>query len=192
MKKWCTYILTLRMAVKCIPLRIFTDGCCLNNQSKDKSKVRASYAYYCPDNAIGLKSKAIYIGCNSTNNRAELLAIVDAIESLYSIVQCECPQDTIIKCELVMDSEYCYNIINMWGAKWIRESSIDKKNYDIVKRLLESKQLLLSLGFVTLDFTLVNSHRKCPTNKDTDEYNLWYGNMIADTMTKEVLPVLSN
>lgn len=176
------------MAVKSIPLRIFTDGCCLNNQSKDKTKVRASYAYYCEDNCFGIRSKAVYIGSNSTNNRAELLALVDAMETLYStLITYQCAQDTVIKCEMVMDSEYCYNIINMWGDKWIRDSSIDKKNYDLVKCIIEAKQKLKTVGFLTMDYTLVNSHRKPPNKENSNEYNLWYGNMMADTMTKEVM-----
>jgi ribonuclease HI len=65
---------------------------------------------------------------NTTNNRMELLAVIKGLEAL----------DTPHTVDVMSDSTYVVNGINMWLGNWKRRKFINVKNSDLWKRLLKA------------------------------------------------------
>jgi ribonuclease HI len=130
-------------------VRIYTDGSCWPNP-----KGRGGYAY-----------KAIYQdtlnefteqGCEpvSTNNRAEMLAVILALGDLGNL------RHTV---ELVTDSEYVAYGITKWRFGWKARNFKGIKNEDLWKQL----DSLLERHDVYV--TWVRGHSDCDENNEVDQ-----------------------
>lgn len=103
--------------MKCV--EIYTDGSCLNNPGF------GGWAYivrYKGHQKEGFGSKK-----NTTNNRMELMAIIEALKILKE--PCEV--------KLFTDSNLMVQSINEWLDDWIKKDFKGKKNVDLWKEYLQ-------------------------------------------------------
>ena len=165
-----------------IKVEAFTDGSAINN---GKIKVRSGIGVYFPRDDI----ENISINCNrfieknkkygiskATNNVAELLAILLAIEQIIVTTKCE----NII---LYSDSEYSINSITKWCKgweknNWKKKGNINIKNIEIIKKIYEYYKKY------RIRFVHVNSHMPEPYPKFTPKWMIWDGNDKADNLAK--------
>ena len=100
-------------------IEIFTDGSCLNNPGSGG---------WCAILRYG-KNEKILSGAekNTTNNRMELTAVIEALEALKE--PCEI--------ELYSDSTYVLKGLNEWLSNWIKKDFKKVKNVDLWKKYIE-------------------------------------------------------
>ena len=87
---------------------------------------------------------------NTTNNRAELKAIIYAIQ-IAKILNKETPRELLIH----SDSAYCANLINQWmfswsSKGWIKGDGKEPENLDLVKTLYELMQYERAIKIVKI------------------------------------------
>lgn len=155
---------------------VFTDGSAFNN-GKKKMKQYGGIGVFFGDNDSRNISQ-ILEDPKITNNVAELTACIKAIEtitldSIYNY------QTQII---LYTDSEYTINCITKWASGWQNNGWKRKqgskllpvKNCSLIQKLYD---LYMKHKVI---FKHVRSHQIEPKDKSTNDYNKWYGNMMAD------------
>ncbi len=137
-------------------VKIYTDGACANNPGKGGYGI--VLMYLSKDNK--LITKEISKGFkHTTNNRMELLAVIDALNSLKT--PCEI--------ELYSDSKYVTDAINQnwlagWQAKnWKQNTKNPVKNIDLWK-----KYLLVSSAH-DIKFIWVKGHNENKYNEKCDK-----------------------
>ncbi len=136
---------------------IFTDGGALGNPGK--GGYGAVLQFLKDDNII---RKEISGGFrDTTNNRMELLAIIEALKSIKS---------SSIAISVFSDSKYVVDAINLGWAKkwqnnnWLKSNKEEAKNIDLWKELLE---LIKKQSFIT--FYWVKGHANIVENERCDE-----------------------
>jgi ribonuclease HI len=161
---------------------IFVDGACKNNGKPD---ARASYAYYFSNGPLSpyLNSGIVKNDITEpTNNRGELLAFIRALEyivenNVYNF------KDVLF----ISDSKYCVNIMNEWLDKWKKQGSLnDKKNSDMLLQLSNLITTLRQEGY-NINTIHIFSHKKAPSDKNSDDYFKWQGNDIVDKRAQKML-----
>ena len=111
---------------------IFTDGSCSGNGKENPLGGYGVVAVDEQDNILYENSKPIEMDGTATNNRAELWAIVDALQWIEQ-------QGSSLCFTIYSDSAYCVNMINNWMAGWKRNNWIvpstkkEPANFDLVK-----------------------------------------------------------
>lgn len=111
---------------------IFTDGSCSGNGKENPLGGYGVVAVDEQDNILYENSKPIEMDGTATNNRAELWAIVDALQWIEQ-------QGGSLCFTIYSDSAYCVNMINNWMAGWKRNNWIvpstkkEPANFDLVK-----------------------------------------------------------
>ena len=106
------------MRLKVKKIEIYTDGSCLRNPGF------GGWAYILSYN--GYKKEACGAQENTTNNRMELKALIEALKALKE--PCEI--------SLFTDSELLVKSVNEWIFKWVRTNFKDKKNVDLWQEYL--------------------------------------------------------
>ena len=137
---------------------IYTDGSCTGNNIKDKTKRKAGYGiWYGKDDPRNVSKKLLG---DPTNNRAELMAIIVALEN-----------NVTNKIEIKTDSKYCKNIINSWMYTWKKKGwkksngkqplNIDMvlKLYTLITKRMKYKPI----------FNWVKAHDTCIGNNAADK-----------------------
>lgn len=103
---------------------VYTDGACSNNQ--DSSRAQAGVGVYFgrdhPDNV----SRPV-AGSRQTNQRAELEAIHDAVETIHQ-------RNDGRKYEIKTDSFYAQNAYGKWGDNWQQNNWTTSKNQPVQHR----------------------------------------------------------
>ncbi len=141
---------------------VYTDGSCLSNGTK---KARAGIGvWWGPGDPRNVSKPLDYPP--HTNNRAEVAAVIAALEQLPEHIP-------IILCT---DSEYVINSMSKWMLGWVRNGwknsrGGDVKNQDLLKRLWD---VLNSVGVDRVRFCHVPAH----TGKKD-------GNYWADLLAKD-------
>ena len=137
---------------------IYTDGACANNQSKNNTGGYGAILIY------NGKEKEIYDGFkNTTNNRMELKAVIEALKLLKR-------QDIPIK--IFSDSAYVVNGITKWIDNWIAKGSV-KKNPDLWMELYNLKK-----KFKDITFYKVKGHNGDKYNEIADKLAVKGANML--------------
>lgn len=141
---------------------VYTDGACSNN---GKSNALAGIGIFFGINDERNVSKRIE--GKQTNNRAELIAIIEA----YFIIEKD--DKNII---IVTDSEYSIKCVSSYGDKnFIKNWKVDIPNKDLVKKVYELYKDKSNIKFM---------HIKAHTNKD-DIHSI--GNKNADKLAVNAL-----
>jgi ribonuclease HI len=146
---------------------IYTDGACRNNGSQ---KATAGIGVYFSDqNKLKLDNiseRLVYQ--NQTNNAAELMAILKALE--------KCKENNIKKKIVIYtDSDYSMKCITVWYCEWVKNNKCDKrKNIDLLHKINVIYQEL------DIDFIHIRSHTGL-----TDVHSL--GNQNADNLATKCL-----
>lgn len=145
----------------------FTDGSCLNNGKKNSI---ASWAVIFPEHPSYNSSKIIID--HPTNNRGELLAIINAIEISNEIYQNK-------PLYIYTDSEYVINCMTKWIKKWKINGWINSKNKPVEnKDLLQNLDSLIS--FKIIHFKWVHAHSNLSDWKS--KYNNEVDNLAKKTI----------
>jgi ribonuclease HI len=161
---------------------VFTDGSCLNN---DKNAINSSGGigvFWDDNNPLNLSEPFNIFPI--TNNRAELFAIIRAIESFKLFKFKKKYKYTL---NIYTDSKLTINIMNNWlkGWKynnWLKSDNTEPKNLDLIIRL--DKLIQKNKKKFNISFYHVRAHRRKPKNIDSQEYYLWHGNNEADKLAK--------
>lgn len=164
-------------------IKVFTDGSTFNNQ-----RLNSPYTFGGVGVFFGLKDKrniseAFYL-FPITNNRCEIYAVILAIQSAMKdkITRGDKCKDKMI---IHTDSMYVINSITKWINKWKlngwkTSNGKDVKNKDLLYSL--DKQMNLYKKLLDIEFKHVKAHKTAPKNKKSNEYELWFGNMMADKL----------
>lgn len=150
---------------------VFTDGACTNN---GKSKARAAWAVWFPDNESISVADFVPAEENQTNQRAELTAIRNAVK----IVEKNFSSDTDL--HLFTDSQYSKDCLTKWLPAWVANGWKTKQGKEVCHRdLIEETSNILSM-FKSYLITHVEAHTG---GVDYNSRN----NAVADRMATKVL-----
>jgi ribonuclease HI len=139
-----------------LKLRVYTDGACSGNPGAGGW----AWTYNEKEDSGGEK--------NTTNNRMELRAVVEALTEIY-----ECGYEKV-KVEIYSDSAYVINAINKeWINKWQRNNWVttkdhNVKNKDLWEDLIRIKKLL-SHKNIKISFIKVKGHDGNELNEVCDK-----------------------
>ena len=173
-----------------IKLEAFTDGSAINNGKKN---IKGGIGVFFPGDQTNIS-----INCNkyitehpeyeiktATNNVAELLAILLAIEVLLPIVkQYEASQWPPIV--IYSDSEYSIKSVTQWVHAWKAAGWKKKHNKtSAIKNLEIIKKIFNYCQTYRIKFVHINSHMPEPYPKNTTNWLLWYGNDMADKLANK-------
>ncbi|KAI8813974.1 ribonuclease H-like domain-containing protein [Cladochytrium replicatum] len=134
-------------------LLIFTDGCCINNGKADR-ETRAGFAFvFRPNDGNVSAPLEIYENLRPTNNRAELRAVIAALE--YR----EWPGEGAEEVVIASDSEYVVagisERIHNWIARdWRTANRMPVANQDLWEKLLARVQYF-EKGNIPVKFWLI-------------------------------------
>jgi ribonuclease HI len=129
---------------------IFTDGSCLQNPGP------AGYAVIIKNDGLEYK-KFTKSYLRSTNNRMELMAVIDALKHTQIFNKNE-----VI---LYSDSKYITDAVNLgWIAKWKNRKLSGIKNPDLWKEFIEQHQTFKNISFVW-----VKGHNGHSENEECDK-----------------------
>ena len=158
-------------------ITIFTDGSSLNNGQKNKYQ-SGGIGIYIEDTKECISEKLIG---KITNNIAELKACIKGIQV---IMNRENYNNEVIK--IYSDSEYVINSITKWASTWIKN---DWKKYDKKRKGkydIKNKDLIIELfnlyNKYPIHFIHTKAHTIKPSDTNTKEYKIWYGNYMADKL----------
>jgi ribonuclease HI len=154
-------------------LIIYTDGCCLNNQSKEN---RGGWAYIAifEDGRI-IKSNG-YVS-NTTNQKMELIACIEAMQFALALGE--------QKIEIFTDSAYVYNCVKQsWYLRWLNNGWKNSKGELVKNRdLWETFLKLLEMAY--FKFTSVKAHTGDKYNEEADTLARHAATMNKRTVEKE-------
>lgn len=153
---------------------IFTDGSSIVKKDKN-GYISGGIGVYFNDNSRYNISKGYY-DAEATNQKMELLAALKGLEKAIYL----CYDDIVI----YTDSMYLVNSMNKWAPVWKKNKWKKKKGKQMVD--ISHKNIIKKLYDIQLKYNVkyihVHSHLKEPSDKTTDEWNIWYGNMMADVL----------
>ena len=157
-------------------IKIFTDGSSLNNNNKENRSggIGVFFGIDDPRN-ISKKLKTSKI----TNQVAELLACYEGIITLITTQNLDSK-----KIYIYTDSKYLIDSITKYAIDWEKNEWKKKKNKEISNLDLIKKIYYLYQN-VNIKFKHINSHQKEPKDKNSKEYKLWFGNMMADKLATD-------
>ena len=155
---------------------VFTDGSTFNNQKNKNQKTVGGIGVYFGDNDPRNVSEP-YCDKIVTNNRTELTAVIKAIKNHVSNTNKE-KQKLII----YSDSQYVIKSMTEWIHKWKKNNwktanGKNVLNQDLITYL--DDLISGSSSWLEIEFQHVRAHKKEPA-AGSEEYRLWYGNMMAD------------
>jgi len=148
---------------------VFCDG-----SSNQKSK--ASFGIFFKDGDSRNEGKVLNIP-KPTNNKAELYAIY------YSLDKTD-PNKPLI---IYSDSDYSIKCLTKFHKKWEKNGWKKANGHDVLNQDL-IKSILKLLNNRVVNFIHVRAHNVAPTNKNSHEYFLWYGNNRADYLAVNAYP----
>jgi ribonuclease HI len=163
-------------------VHVFTDGSCYNNSKKSK-KSAAGIGIFWGDNDYRNLSEPFFIE-PITNNRAEIYAVIKAIEIFSISYDQKCSKQTL---QINSDSEYLINTMTKWYKKWKqngwkKSDGKDPLNLDLLCHL--DNIIEKHKNCFNIYYKHVPAHRSEPSDKSSIKYFEWYGNNKADAMAK--------
>jgi ribonuclease HI len=173
-------------------LYIFSDGGCRSNGKKSSSG--AYSVFFTDDNTSPFYkfNNTQLLSEDPTNNKAELSAILLIFEIIYNNIDLFKDKEIII----VSDSMYSINCIDKWSKNWIKNNwknakGENVKNQDIIKSILEKRSFIVNQN-ISISFHHIFSHLQEPSDTQSLQYFLWYGNKQVDDNINEFLDIHSN
>lgn len=139
-------------------LKIYTDGACSGNQNENNVGGWGAVLEY------GEHQKELFGGtANTTNNRMEMLALVEALDAVKKKNQ------TI---EVFSDSSYLMNCFReKWYVAWLKNNWMNSSKKPVENRDLWEKLLLLTEGH-NISYYRVKGHVNL--NSKTTDFNALY------------------
>lgn len=134
-------------------LKIWTDGGSRGNPGL------GAWAFYCPQFSM----RSYGSDPNTTNNKMELTAILNALKWVLSLDQQE--YDTVV---IHSDSQYSVSTLTTWVWDWIKNGTFNtKKNVEIISSILLVRKLLV-LDEWSVKFIKVPGHSNDEGNNEAD------------------------
>ena len=130
---------------------IYTDGACSGNPGS------GGWAAIIFNKSSGQKSKKIGGEIETTNNRMELIAIIEALESI--------PKDSSL--QIFTDSKYVINGIELWIKNWKKNNWIGSNKKKVKNKDLWTKLDTLSSQF-HITWSWVKGHSGNKYNEEVD------------------------
>ena len=161
-------------------IKVFTDG---SSSANGKKHCLSGCGVYYPHNneQLSLTSQQAADKCNieceiHSNNVGELLGILVAMMHI---------QDKSVELLIHTDSMYCLNSLSIWWQSWSKNNWITAggtpvKNKKIIQKILHEKG-----KFKGVYFKHVKAHRQEPNQQNTEEWEIWQGNDIADKLATQ-------
>jgi len=151
-------------------LYIFTDGSSIRNGSKTS---KAGYGIYIPEPEIHKVKIHGNLPKGSTNNYAELFAILNALK-LHDYTTLLANNKYIKHIVIVTDSEYSMNCITKWCSNWVKKNWKSSSGKDVKNKELIQKIYILYKKY-KVKFKHINSH--------TSNTGFFYdGNRVVDKL----------
>ena len=151
---------------------VYTDGACTYNGQKD---ARASYAYYFPEHKEHSFAARVPDDQPQTNNRGELLAILEAVTKVQQVF----PAGDV-QLHIYSDSQYCKNCLTVWYPNWVAKGWKTTVGGPVLNRDLIEGIMNRFIAFDSYSITYVRAH-----TGGSDEMSC--NNHIVDRMAVEVL-----
>lgn len=151
---------------------LYTDGGCINN---GKSNSKAAYGYYFPNHKELSSANRVPDDQPQTNNRGELLGILEGIKK----AQVSFPAEEI-ELHIFTDSEYAKNCLTKWLPGWVAKNWKTSTGTAVINRDLIEEITKRLLFFESYTFTHVRAH----TGGDDE---LSKNNHIVDRMVANIL-----
>jgi ribonuclease HI len=145
---------------------IYTDGACYDN---GKRGARAGFGvFFSVDNPKNISGRLP--GPQQTNQRAELYAVLKALESIYFAL--ESGEDIAKTVYILSDSEYVVKGLTIWAVSWERSGwtkalGSPVVSSDLFKRARDMMKLL-GMNGVQVCFQHVPGHRGIIGNEEAD------------------------
>jgi ribonuclease HI len=153
-------------------VEIYTDGACSKNGKQD---AQAAWAFYLPEHTSLSNSGRVPQEQPQTNQRAELMAISEAVkatEIAFPLIETDL--------KIYTDSSYSKSCLTTWITAWVRNDWRTSQGGDVMHRdLIEDTSNRLS-KFKSFNITYVKAH-----TGGIDEQSK--NNHIVDRMAVEVL-----
>ena len=153
-------------------LEVYTDGACTHNGQKD---ARASYAYYFPQYKEHSGAGRVPDDQTQTNNRGELLAILEAVKKAQQVF----PAGEV-QLHIYSDSQYSKNCLTVWYSNWVAKGWKTAVGGPVLNRDLIEEIMNRFIAFDSYTITYVRAH-----TGGSDEMSK--NNDIVDRMAVEVL-----
>ena len=109
-------------------LTFYTDGAVKNNKYSSKGGQFGGIGVYCKELNLEIYKKYP----NATNNKMELMAILEALEYIHI--------NGLFNKKIVIysDSNYSIKCCNIWYPNWVKNNKLsDKKNLSIIQKIVE-------------------------------------------------------
>ena len=132
---------------------IYTDGACSGNPGS------GGWAAIIFNKSSGQKSKKIGGEIETTNNRMELIAVIEALESI--------PKDSSL--QIFTDSKYLINGIELWIKQWKKNNWMGSNKKKVKNKDLWTKLDILSSQF-HITWNWVKGHEDNLNNNLADKY----------------------
>ncbi len=170
-------------------LYVFSDGNCKGN---GKKYAKAGYSVFFTDDQESpyfKLNKTRLVVSEPTNNKAELSGIKYIYKTMKENLELFRDKKTII----CTDSMYSINCIDKWSKNWIKNGwksskGEEVKNKELIQEILEFKDIV-SQENIKITFKHVYGHTKEPSDKESLEWKLWYGNYMVDSKINELLTI---
>lgn len=157
---------------------IFTDGSTINNGKKNSSGGIGVFSY--DDDTLNLSEK--YKHDNATNQKCEILAIFRGLQVLKTKFGRHINKMNVV---IHTDSDYCIKCMTKYIKSWIKNNWKLRDGGNVKNRNLLELLFNLSNEFNNIRYNHIRSHQIEPSNKQSVEYKLWYGNMMADKLASD-------
>ena len=160
---------------------VFTDGSTFNNGKKNMKQYGGIGIFFNNNSEDNISQ--ILNDDKITNNVAELTACLKAIEIIINKPNFNYNNQIVI----YTDSEYTINCITKWASGWKNNGWKRKqgsklfpvKNCELIKNLYN-----YHIKYKVI-FKHVRSHQTPPSDTQSSQYKLWYGNMMADKLATQ-------
>lgn len=159
-------------------IEVYTDGSTVNNGKKNASGGIGVFFYL--DDMKNVSEK--YNSSNVTNQKCELLAIVKALQIIKSKFGRHSKKINVL---VHTDSDYCIKCMTNYVKVWLRNNWKLRNGNSVKNRNLIELLLNLTNEFNNVSYNHIRSHQLEPQNKDSSEYKVWYGNMMADKLANQ-------
>ena len=168
---------------------IFTDGSSRKSKEFFNSGIGVYIGYQCTNIKEQYNDK--------TNNQCELMAMDYAFKLIVRYYRELSKLGKLIK--IVSDSEYSIKSCSVWLSAWKKNNWKTAKGEDVKnKELIESidgsmlrikmiNSKLENDNKIKVKLIHINSHQPCPDINDKVNYNIWFGNYIADGLAQNTM-----
>lgn len=145
---------------------VYTDGGCSGN--KRDCGCYGAWAYIILDAGNNIITKNNHIVCNTTNNRVEMMAVIQGLRALYTYSELCYGGSRFNDCTVISDSKYVVNNFNEYVLEWQKNGWKKSGGDSVINIDLWKEICLLSPEFKSFQFKWVKGHSTNKFNQEAD------------------------